>query len=81
MPQFEIHGDDKNGITIRIDGREQAFDLISYARVYQQACSINDSYWRDLYPRDIWPIQLDLKPRPEVLDATPTVYGEGTWLH
>lgn len=79
MPQFEIHGDDENGITIRIDGREQTFDLISYFRIHQLATSFPELV-RSWMPDDIWPIQLDLKPRP-VLDATPTVYGEGTWLH
>jgi hypothetical protein len=79
MPHFEIHGDDENGITIRIDGHEQTFDLISYFRVHQHMTYAE--MIQPWVPHDIWPIQLDLKPRPEPLDATPTVYGEGTWLH
>lgn len=76
MSVFEIHGDDENGVTITMHGVTRTFDVLaaplfkSTPRSYDHYSSLQSGQ-----------LELTLYRRPEVLDATPTVYGEGVWLH
>lgn len=81
MDTFEIHGDSENGITVRIGQYEQTFDLIHWQQTYNSPLEIRFENGRSFPVADLVRLALDMKRRPEVLDATPNTYGEGTWLH
>ena len=80
MANFEIHGDDENGVTVRLGNREQIYILVHWSDDYGPfvSCKVDG---HPVPMPDMYRLVLDMCERPDPLNATPTVYGEGVWLH
>jgi hypothetical protein len=81
MATFEIHGDDENGVAITCDGRTRLFDI----RIVRDFPFIDPAFevarpWEFGIPQPVT-LEMLLWRRPEETEATPTRYGEGTWMH
>ncbi|WP_063023892.1 hypothetical protein [Nocardia niwae] len=79
MSYFEIHGDDENGVTVRVGDLTRTFYLVHWGDRPGEV-ALRFTHGSYAVP-DVWRFELDLIPHPESIDATPTVYGEGVWLH